>query len=145
MLAVQEVDGVGRIDAGAALLVRECELPQVNGHGLGFFGLESEAWLRIDQDFSRMCGPRRHFGRCPLELRRRDRSVDRHGPSSPRFQARRAGLRAHELQGGAHPLLERRLGEGRAELARTTRLAGAETELAQARHHVPGVFIGNRP
>jgi len=48
MLAVQEVDGVGRIDAGAALLVRECELPQVNGHGLGFFGLKSEAWLRID-------------------------------------------------------------------------------------------------
>jgi hypothetical protein len=65
--------------------------------------------------------------------------ASRVGSDSPR----ETRLRAQKHQGGAHPRLERSVGNGLAELDGTTRLAGAEPELAQARHHVPAVFFGN--
>ena len=54
-----------------------------------------------------------------------------------------AGLRAQELERGAHPVLERAGGHRLAEVDRTPGLAGAKSQLAQARHHVAGLFFAN--
>ena len=54
------------------------------------------------------------------------------------------GLRAQELERGAHTLLERDLREGSAELGRATHLLGTEFKLFETRHQVPIIGLGGR-